>query len=278
MFKNERSRNDIVVIDDNETDKDSDDELFMTPCSTPPGSQISRSDSPVTTTATVAATSISGLDSSVFSKFVINNDTGLESALYSEIYDKYIINLTDLQVIVCKNRECGYACSKTSSSFHLLDKFNISLQLERRIIKTSDPEYPSITLFGNLQKIVAHINEQKVTECLRILNPLTFDLLKSTSHSEKNFNIDSLDENNIETVENANATIFQFVIGQMILEVQSREKSIAELQIIGAKAGITKKTGEININMSVHGFLLVDAIQSFGPDFELLIASHRHVE
>lgn len=267
---------------------DSDDELFMTPCSTPPGSQISPSESPVTTfttnTATAESTAIMGLDSSVFSKFVINNDTGLESALYNEIYDKYVINLTDLQVLVCKNRECGYACSKTSSNFHLLDKFNISLQLERRIINTADPEYPSITLFGNLPKIVAHINEQKITECLRILNPIKFDIFKSIEHAEKSLSND-IDSNDIssaedtnELVEDSKTTIFQFVIGQMILEVQSREKSIAELQIIGAKAGITKKTGEININMSVHGFLLVDAIQSFGPDFELLFASHRHVE
>lgn len=270
LFKNERSA-DLHVMDMGNKENESDDELFMTPCSTPPGSQTSRSDS---TIANCAIAPISGNDS-FLSRVIINNDTGLENDLYSEIYDKYIINLTDLQILVCKNRECVYACAKNSSNYHILDKFNINLHLERRIINTSDPDYPSIKLFGNLNRIVAHINEQKLSDCLKILNPITLDLFKpakSSKFEEKNT------EDNYDRIEDSNTTIFQFVIGQIILEIQSREKSIAEIQIIGAKAGITKKTGAINVCMSVHGFLLVDAIQSFGPDFELLIASHRHVE
>lgn len=271
LFKNERESNTSNLFKENTAELDSDDELFMTPCSTPPGTKVSPSDPPTVTS----------IGQETFSKIIINKDTGLESTLHSEIYDKYTINLTELQVLVCKNREYGYACSKTSSGFHLLDKFNISIQLERRTIDTSDPDYPSLTMFGNLQKIVAHINEQKITESLRILNQITLDFYKPTANSDLNpnnmpFGEDMVDVN--EMKENSNTTIFQFVVGQMILEVQSREKSIAEIQIIGAEAGITNKTGEINMNMSVHGFLLVDAIQSFGHDFELLVASHRHVE
>lgn len=271
LFKNERSSYDVHIPNADSNGKDSDDDLFMTPCSTPPGSQTSMAGSPI---ATAESAALSAHDA-FFSKVVINNDTGLESDLYSEIYDKYIINLTELQVLVCKSRECGYACSKSSSNYHLLDKFNISLHLERRIINTSDPEYPSIKLYGNLNKIVAHINEQKISECFRILSPITLQLLKNPKVSEPS---EKTAEDPGADLEFSNATIFQFVIGQIILELQSRAKSIAEIQVIGAKAGITKKYCEVNINMSVHGFLLVDAIQSFGPDFELLIASHRHVE
>ncbi|KAM7356415.1 vacuolar protein sorting 13D [Cochliomyia hominivorax] len=277
LFKNERDSKSIALIKDNSVEMDSDDELFMTPCSTPPGSKVSPSES----SAVITTMKSTALESSPFSKIVINEDTGLENALHSEIYDKYIINLTDLQVLVCKNREYGYACSKTSSTFHLLDKFNICIQLERRIINTSDPDYPSITLFGNLDKIVAHINEQKIAESLKILNKITLDLNNPSINTDINTN--NVPYGEVLVVDNeikefSNTTILQFVVGQVILEVQSREKSIAEIQIIGAKAGINRKAGETNINMSVHGFLLVDAIQSFGHDFELLIASHRHVE
>ncbi|XP_061389182.1 intermembrane lipid transfer protein Vps13D-like [Musca vetustissima] len=266
LFKNERSPTDVQNADVDVSEKDSDEELFMTPCSTPPGSKTSLSDTPnFNTTAT----------NEQFSRFVINNDTGLESELHSEIYDKYIVNLTDLQILVCKNRECGFACAKSSSSYHLLDKFNINLHLERRIIITSDPEYPSFTLFGNLNRIVAHINEQKISDCLKILNPITFDIFNPMEYSSSD---ETNMDNDSDALHNANTTIFKFVIGQIILEIQSREKSIAEIQIIGAKAGVTRKSDAVNISMSVHGFLLVDAIQSFGPDFELLIASHRHVE
>uniref|UniRef100_A0A1I8Q4T0 UBA domain-containing protein n=3 Tax=Stomoxys calcitrans TaxID=35570 RepID=A0A1I8Q4T0_STOCA len=269
LFKNERSTEEMRM-DVEANENDSDEELFMTPCSTPPGSHTSKSVSPDTN----IANSTAGNDT-FLSRFVINSDTGLENELHSEIYDKYIINLTDMQVLVCKNKEIGYACAKSSSNYHLLDKFNINLHLERRIISTSDPDYPAFTLFGNLNRIVAHINEQKISDCIRILNPLTLELSGTTKYSkidERNY------EDNNDRFEDSDTTIFQFVIGQIILEIQSRQKSIAEMQVIGAKTGITKKTGDVNINMSVHGFLLVDAIQSFGPDFELLVASHRHVE
>lgn len=275
LLKNERTVESVPPADD-----ESEDELFMTPCSTPPGSKISPSiyqsqPSPTAKTNT-------NQEAFTFSKIVINKDTGLENSLHSEIYDKYTINLTDMQVLICKNRECTLACTKTSSSFHLIDKFNISIQLERRIVDTSEPEYPAIKFFGNLHKIVAHVNEQKIAESFRILNGIKFDINEQTTLAELSPN-DSLygeevydDHNGANT--NSTAVVFQFVIDQMILEVQSSEKSIAEVQIIGAKAGICKQNGEININMGVHGFLLVDAIQSFGHDFEILVASHRSFE
>ena len=274
LFKNERTYNESIQLGEDPADINSDDELFMTPCSTPPGSKTSRSNS-LSTTVTAGV-----LDNTSFTKFFINSDTGLDNDIYCEIYDKYIINLTDLQIILCKNRECGYACAKASSNFHLLDKFNICIQIERRIINTSDPEYPAIAMSGNLQKIAAHVNEQKINECLKILNNISFGLLSNDLEMSSNNNTSNeLHAGDIsDTKEDSNTTLFQFEIDNMILEVQSREKSIAELQIIGVKASITRSAGEMNIYMSVHGFLLVDAIQSFGPDFELLIASHRHVE
>lgn len=34
---------------------------------------------------------------------------------------------------------------------------------------------------------------------------------------------------------------------------------------------------DTSLSLSVHSLLLVDALQTFGPDFELLLASHKHV-
>ncbi|XP_037935876.1 vacuolar protein sorting-associated protein 13D [Teleopsis dalmanni] len=269
LLKNENKKNSEI---NNSVNNSEEDDLFMTPCSTPPGSEISRSESP-----TVCQDSLNS------TKVVINNDTGLESALHNKIYDKYVITMTDLQVLVCKNRERGFASFKNSSNFHLLDKFNISLELERRVIYTSDPEYPAITLLATLPAIVAHINEQKISEFLKIMHPLTkneFFNAKEKNTNIENFSSTSENFGDVEIDEcnsSADLIIVRFTIGQVILEVQSCEKSIAELQIIGAKAELTKSQDDYDLNMSVHGLLLVDAIQSFGPDFELLMASHRHV-
>ena len=63
----------------------------------------------------------------------------------------------------------------------------------------------------------------------------------------------------------------------MSVQLQSQGKSIAELQVTGVKASFTRRPYDTNIAMSVHSLLLVDAMQTFGPNFDLLIASHRQV-
>ena len=63
----------------------------------------------------------------------------------------------------------------------------------------------------------------------------------------------------------------------MAVELQSQGQPVAELQVTGVKASFTKRPYDINVAMSVHSLLLVDALQTFGPNFELLVASHRHV-
>lgn len=61
------------------------------------------------------------------------------------------------------------------------------------------------------------------------------------------------------------------------LQLQSRGRSIAELQVTGVRANLNKRPFDSTVTLSVHSLLLVDALQTFGPDFELLVASHKHV-
>lgn len=60
-------------------------------------------------------------------------------------------------------------------------------------------------------------------------------------------------------------------------QLQSRGRSVAELQVTGVRANLNKRPHESTATLSVHSLLLVDALQTFGPDFELLVASHKHV-
>lgn len=45
----------------------------------------------------------------------------------------------------------------------------------------------------------------------------------------------------------------------------------------GVKAALTTRPCDLSLSLSVHSLLLVDALQTYGPDFELLVASHKHV-
>ena len=281
-----------------------DDEAFMTPCSTPPGSHASTSNSPtlcsalsdqMTDPSGLFNTASGGAGSSYLQSggcFVIN--TLNEKSLHQKLYDSYSMHLTDMQVLVCKSKErWSFASCKGSSALHVLDRFSISLQVERRVVYTIDPQFPSLTLSGSLPKLVAHVNEHKISAITEMLNTISASNAQSP-HKSPSMTIndqgmaDSLtndepvvcDAPSTEEELNREASkliILQFSIDQMSLEVQSRGRSIAELQVTGVKAGCSKRPEDTSFTLSVHGLLLVDAIQSFGPDFELLIASHRHV-
>lgn len=260
-----------------------DEEAFMTPCSTPPGSEASTTNSPTLCSAL-----------SDISDFIVNTgDTALnEQTLHNKLYDSYSLNLTDLQVLVCKTKErWAFASAKGSSPLHVLDRFSILLQIERRVVYTQDPQYPSLTVSGSLPKLVAHVNENKIASITNIMNSLSTSNIQSPQKSSPHTSPDVTDsmagfvasagpnhpEDTPQQRELSKSIMLQFVIDQMALEVQSQGRSIAELQVTGVRAGYTQRLEDTSLTLSVHGLLLVDAIQSFGPDFELLIASHRHV-
>lgn len=52
-------------------------------------------------------------------------------------------------------------------------------------------------------------------------------------------------------------------------------RSIAELQVSGVKTNFTKRPYDTSMSFTVHSLLVVDALQTFGSDFELLVASHK---
>lgn len=274
--------------------KDSEDEeAFMTPCSTPPGSEASTTDSPTLCSALSEMPDLVVLN--------VGDNSLNEKSLHHKLYDSYTMNLTDMQVLVCRSKErWSFASAKGSSALHVLDRFSISLQMERRVVYTLDPQFPSLTMTGSLPKLVAHVNEHKIAAITQMLNTVSASNIQSPhkmspmcgdenmqtveAATDEDAAADKLNKNattsNGEETEQREASkmiILQFVIDQMALEVQSRGRSIAELQVTGVKAGFSKRVEDTSLTLSVHGLLLVDAIQSFGPDFELLIASHRHV-
>ena len=49
------------------------------------------------------------------------------------------------------------------------------------------------------------------------------------------------------------------------------------MQVTKVKANMIKRPYDTSIGLTVHSLLVVDALQTYGHDFELLIASHRGV-
>lgn len=235
---------------------DEDNERFETPCSTPPGSQENGS---------------------------VEDYPGLsEVAFHHKLYDQYSVDLSDLQVLVAKVKDnWKHARTRGMSTLHVLERFNITLQIERRVVSTSDPQFPSVMISGNLPRLVVHVNEQKVEAMRTMYARLSSFSETSTSSPPPNWNVgvepESPKRETSVDRSSSHAMMVQFIIDQMTFELQSRGRSVAELQVSGVKTALSKRPADLSASLSVHGLLLVDAMQEFGPDFELLVASHKHV-
>lgn len=245
--------------------------MFVTPCSTPPGSEESEPDNNISSSTLLQA----------------SNDLFNDTSIHHCLYDRFNIELTDMQILVGKIKDnWRYAHNKGTSTLHVLDRFNISLQVERRVIHTCDPLYPSLTVCANLPKLVAHLNENKISAARTLMQIISAAGLPSPFNSPDS-GVDSIKEDNVKAEEDSlsmdtsqemsRLVMLQFTVDHVALEVQSRGRSVAELQVSGVKMAFTKRPLDGSITLTVHSLLLVDALQTFGPDFELLIASHRHV-
>ena len=266
---------------------DDDDEEYMTPCSTPPNEP--EASSPV--------------DDVVDACSVLSGGAGgIKEA--DEMVDKYNVHFSDLQLLVCRVKDnWKQAHLKGTSALHLLDRFSILIRVEKyaRLVPALDK--PLLSLTASLPRLVAHINEPKIHSLIAVSQqfPASFRLggtgapdpsQRSSSSSDHGVMEDSADgvmEHETEDDDDEEEELrmaeehahywmlVQFSVDQLSVEVQSRGRSVAELQVGGFQASYSVRRAESAFHLAVHSLLLVDAMQTLGSDYELLVASHKHV-
>lgn len=102
--------------------------------------------------------------------------------------------------------------------------------MERRIVHTSDPQFPSLTFFGNLPRLVVHVNEQKIWALRAMLTMITDQGLPSPFRSSEPFIVDNDNEKKSKTPQDDNfledhtnemskLIIMQFTVQHLALEV-----------------------------------------------------------
>lgn len=224
--------------------------------------------------------------------------------LKEHIYEKYTLELSNIQVLVSRLKDnWKFAQLRGTSTMHILDRFSIAIQTERRMVYTQDPEWPCVAVTGNLPKLVVHVSEQKVNAlqtCVDLLSsPISNPIVPSSSSSsytrdknstefvqdmvgktlkeEKQIISKQISDGQGDGNECTLLLLMEFCVDQMSFDVQSRGHSVAELQVTGVKTTFSKHPHNMSLTLCVHSLLLVDALQTFGPDFELLLASHKHL-
>lgn len=225
-----------------------------------------------------------------------------------KLYERYSLSFMDMQIMVgrCKDNWKHLQESEVGPT-HVVEKFNVLLQLEQRLRYTSDPELPGALLSGTLPDLKVHINLEKMTalrSCLARLSspsvsdgdrssekspdPLTLrhdkifqreDSLWNLHGSARNLtqSVMTLEQHTREVLVESRLLLAEFNINYMQLGVESDGRYISVLKVFGTNAHFVKRPYDAEVSLTVHGLLLVDTLQTYGSDFDLLVASHKHL-
>ncbi|KAB0342705.1 hypothetical protein FD754_019631, partial [Muntiacus muntjak] len=263
----------------------SDDE-YKTPLATPPN------------TPPRETSSSNGEKTPPFSGVKFSEEQLQAHLMSTKMYERYSLSFLDLQIMVGRVKDnWKHVQDIDVGPTHVVEKFNVHLQLERRLIYTSDPKYPGAVLSGNLPDLKIHINEDKISALKNCFALLTTPETKNfdSQMKEKIFpqggqrgslqdsvmnltqSIVMLEQHTREVLVESQLLLAEFKVNCMQLGVESNGRYISVLKVFGTNAHFVKRPYDAEVSLTVHGLLLVDTMQTYGADFDLLMASHKNL-
>jgi len=281
-------------------DEDLSDDEYGTPLTTPPDSPPPELDVP--------------LKEQLRSPEPLGLRAAESAQAYSrKLYERYSLSFKDLQIMVGHFKDNWKHLQESEvGPTHVVEKFNVLLQLEQRLRYTSDPQLPGAVLTGTLPDLKVHINMEKMTalrSCLARLSspgdggkedrgkdkgqarspdPLHLRHEKIFQREDSSWKLQdsarnltqsviTLEQHTREVLVESRLLLAQFNINYMQLGVESGGRYISVLKVFGTNAHFVKRPYDAEVSLTVHGLLLVDTLQTFGSDFDLLVASHKHL-
>ncbi|XP_071432103.1 intermembrane lipid transfer protein VPS13D isoform X4 [Pithys albifrons albifrons] len=264
------------------------DEEYKTPLATPPNTPPPESNTN------------SGIKMSEFTGVEISEEQLQAHLMSKKMYERYTLSFMDLQIMVGRVKDnWKHVQDSDVGPTHVVEKFNVHLQLERRLIYTSDPKYPGAVLSGNLPDLKIHINEDKILALKNCLTQLSTSEAKSAdalhlgrdrifaevdqfgSLHDSVMNLTQsvvmLEQHTREVLVESQLLLAEFKVNCMQLGVESNGRYISVLKVFGTNAHFVKRPYDAEVSLTVHGLLLVDTMQTYGTDFDLLMASHKNL-
>ncbi|XP_072334512.1 intermembrane lipid transfer protein VPS13D isoform X1 [Scyliorhinus torazame] len=270
-------------------DEEISDDEYKTPLATPPNSPPTEPDADPATKNPEFLTL--GFTEEQLQQHFINK----------KLYEKYSLSFMDMQIMVGRVQDnWKHAQDSEVGPTHVVEKFNVLLQLERRLMYTSDPNHPGAMLSGTLPELKIHVNEDKITALRNFLSRVTFSdvqqkLGEQPLRREKIFkkvdsrgklldskmsltqSVMSLEQHTREVLVESKLLLAEFKVNYMQLGVESCGRYISVLKVFGINSNFVKRPYDNEVTLTVHGLLLVDTVQTYGSDFDLLMASHKNL-
>ncbi|KAJ7306493.1 hypothetical protein JRQ81_009848 [Phrynocephalus forsythii] len=87
----------------------------------------------------------------------------------------------------------------------------------------------------------------------------------------------TMEQHTKEVLVESQLLLAEFQVNCMQLGVESHGRYISVLKVFGTNAHFVKRPYDAEVSLTVHGLLLVDTMQTYGADFDLLMASHKNL-
>ena len=276
-FCNEKGRSDAEnpeLLENEKLDEigtDSDDDLFMTPCSTPKSPKIV---SPAT--VTFGKQTVASRDAVDAKEQMVN------------LYKRYRLILSDIQVFAgSRSDNWAETFLRSQSSLSLLERFSVRLSLDRSLISAKILEEPNVMVQGSVSEIRLRFSQEKIVavhNCLKQFakkkpKPENLDETfqrKSTSSGPGTIRDLSLFADKVD--ENKLILLCQFSVSLVSVAIHSEDRSLAELHIYSSSIAFKHYPAHTSVKFMIRDVLLVDAFQNYGPQFDLLLASRHDCE
>ncbi|XP_057301627.1 intermembrane lipid transfer protein VPS13D-like isoform X2 [Hydractinia symbiolongicarpus] len=258
-FCNTLARKSNLIADPVDVEENDNDDEFITPSSTPPQNEVDE----------------------------VNFDLP-EEEIDKRLYDSYALDLSNVQILICNFGDNWITSqAKGFGPSHVVDQFSVCFILKRRIIFTADLEYPALTLSGVLPLLLVHIDENKLQALFNCMSMFAYDDGKLPSDSDEKMSMyvnqdfsrkrdktDMFLANDIQDLLlESKLLLAKFTFEKLSLGLHSRGRCFSELQVEGVECELTKRPYDISVSFILSSLRLIDAVQTFGADYELLVSS-----
>ncbi|XP_066924160.1 intermembrane lipid transfer protein VPS13D-like isoform X2 [Clytia hemisphaerica] len=200
-----------------------------------------------------------------------------------KFYDSYTVELSMVQILVCNNKDISSIQLKGFGPDHVVEEFSVSFHLKRRIVFTTDPELPAVILTTVLPQLLIHIDENKLQALFSCVKMITNNQSKSSliikdtestvsaSKSSDTF----LDVDTMDLLSESKLFMAKFTFEKLSLGLHSRGRCFAELQLKGIECEVAKRPYNLSVSFILSSLMLIDAIQTYGEEYELLVSSNK---
>ena len=229
------------------------------------------------------------------------NDTDQLITNASNFYTVYDLHLNELQTVIGKyeSDNLQLQLNKGHSDFHFLEKFDITVQIDvfkfKLTNKVVSGEWTPLKINVKLKLLKLDIDDIKLVHICNTLENIQkcFDNTKPMDALDEEVQVTAYEfdsgpkeflnknDSNSGGVE-FNTCLLNYInlnVDEIDMTMSVAAKSICELKIFDVNSEyMTSSLGNKLVRFRIYGLLLIDARQIYGTDYQLLAASHDQIE